>query len=411
VKAEIIATGTEILLGEIVDTNTSFLAGELARLGIDIHFTSSVGDNHDRFFTVLQHALQRSDVIITTGGLGPTQGDITRTVIADVFKEKIYIDDNLKQTLFGFFSKIGMEMPENNLKQATLIPSAKPLLNPLGTAPGWWVEKNRRIVVTLPGPPVELREMWYSQVAPRLQKLSGDVIISRILKTWGLSEGKVDELLTPFLSSANPTLAMYARQDGIVLRITAKSDEAGSAGEMISAMEAKIRELLGNHIWGTDEETIAGAVMQLLAEKGLTLAVCESITGGYLTSTLANNDKNPDSFRGGIVVNGNEAEIALGLDPALLSEGPNKKTAVAIASLARLKLDADIGIGLDGKNAPPHDTGTEDNIPTGEFYIAVDTGKTELNVVREFSWRPIQFARRATHQALFTLRDLLLAWK
>lgn len=409
-KAEIIATGTEILLGEIVDTNTSFLAGELARLGIDIHFTSSVGDNHDRFLSVLQQALQRSEVIITTGGLGPTQGDITRTVIADVFGEQIYIDDNLKQTLFGYFSKIGIEMPENNLKQATLIPSAEPLLNPLGTAPGWWINKNSRIVITLPGPPVELREMWQSQVAPRLQKRSGAVIISRILKTWGLSEGKVDELLTPFLSSANPTLAMYARHDGIVLRITAKSEEDGSAREMITAMEGKIRQLLGNHIWGTDEETIASAVMQLLAEKGLTMAVCESITGGFLTSTLADNNENSESFRGGIVFNNNEAEIALGLDPTLLSKGPNKSTAASIASLARLKLNADIGIGLDGINAPPLNTGAEESIPTGKFFIAVDTGNKERNVVREYSWRPIHFNRRATHQALFILRDLLLTW-
>ena len=284
-KAEIITTGTEILLGEIVDTNTSFLAGELALHGIDIHFTSSVGDNYDRLSDVLRKAWQRSDITITTGGLGPTQGDITRSVIAALMGEEPYVDDRLKQTLVEYFSRLGVEMPENNLKQATLIPSAEALLNPLGTAPGWWIEKNGRIIIALPGPPGELQPMWRSQVVPRLQKRSGAIIISRILKTWGLSEGKVDELVTPFLSSSNPTVAIYARQDGIILRITAKSAEEGSARQMIALMEANVRHVLGNHIWGEDEETIASVVVRLLSEKGLTLAVCESMTGGFLTYT------------------------------------------------------------------------------------------------------------------------------
>lgn len=281
-KAEIIATGTEILPGEILDTNTSFLASELALLGIDIHFTSSVGDNYDRFSDVLRQAWQRSDIIITTGGLGPTQGDITRNVIASFMGEEAYVDDSLMQNLIDYFSRLGMDMPENNLKQATLIHQAEALLNPLGTAPGWWVEKDRRIIIALPGPPRELQPMWCSQVAPRLRKRSSAIIVSRTIKTWGLSEGKVDELVTTFLSSANPTVAIYARQDGIILRITVKSAEEDSAREMISVMEANVRPVLANHIWRVGEETIASVVVRLLAEKCLTLAVCESITGGFL---------------------------------------------------------------------------------------------------------------------------------
>ena len=180
-KAEIIATGTEILLGEIVDTNTAFLASELALLGIDVHFTSSVGDNYDRLSGVLRQAWQRSDIIITTGGLGPTQGDITRNVIATVVEEEVYVDDKLKQILAKYFSRLGVEMPENNIKQATLIRSAEALLNPLGTAPGWWVEKNDRNIIALPGPPGELQPLWRSQVVPRLQKRSSAIIVSRIL--------------------------------------------------------------------------------------------------------------------------------------------------------------------------------------------------------------------------------------
>lgn len=403
-KAEIIATGTEILLGEIVDTNTAFLAGELALLGIDIHFTSSVGDNYDRLTGVLRQAWQRSDIIITTGGLGPTQGDITRNVIASLIGEEVYVDDRLKQNLIDFFSRLGVEMPENNIKQATLIRSAVALLNPLGTAPGWWVENDGKVIIALPGPPGELQPMWRSQVAPRLQKRSGAIIVSRILKTWGLSEGKVDELVTPFLSSANPTVAIYARQDGIILRITAKSALEDSAREMIAVMEASIRSVLGNHVWGVDEETMADVVMRLLTEKGLTLAVCESITGGFLAYTLTSAMGNSACFRGGIVINGNEAKIALGLEPELLTKGGSRVTA-AIASLARSKLNADIGIGLDG------DVTSVQGMPMGKVFIAVDRGHDERDLVQGYSWRPSQLVKRVTQQALFTLRNLLLSWE
>ncbi len=410
-KAEIIATGTEILLGEIVDINTSFLASELALLGIDIHFTSSVGDNYDRLTGVLCQAWQRSDIIITTGGLGPTQGDITRNVIASIMGEEAYVDDSLKQNLIDYFSRMGVEMPENNIKQATLIRSAEALLNSLGTAPGWWVEKDGRIIIALPGPPGELKPMWRSQVVPRLQKRSGSIIVSRVLKTWGLSEGKVDELLAPFLSSVNPTAAIYARQDGIVLRITAKSVGESSAREMIAVMEADIMHVLGNHIWGADEDTIASVVMRLLADNGLTLAIGESITGGFLTYTLASAAGNSPYFRGGIVVNGDKAKIALGLEPLLLIKGASQVTAAEIASLARVKLSADIAIGLDGDLSSIGSVTLAQGTIPGRVFIAIDTGRGERNVVQEYAWRPTQLVRRAPQQALFTLRNLLLSWK
>lgn len=408
--AEIIATGTEILLGEIVDTNTSFLASELALLGIDIHFTSSVGDNYERLSAVLRQAWQRSDIIITTGGLGPTQGDITRNVIAAVMGEEIYIDDRLKQNITGYFSRLGMEMPENNLKQAALIPSAVALLNSLGTAPGWWVEKKGHILIALPGPPGELQPMWRAQVIPRLQKRSGAIIVSRVLKTWGLSESRVDELVSPFLSSANPTVAIYARQDGIVLRITTKSAGEESAREMISRMEDNIRRVLGDHAWGVDEETMAGVVERLLADKELTLAVCESLTGGFLAYTLAGATGNSPHFKGGIIVNGNEAKTALGLEPVLLTKGASQATATAMASLARVTLKADIGIGLDGEMSSIDNTIPASGTP-GKVFIAIDMGHNGPSVVQDYSGRLSQLPRRATQQALFTLRNLLLSLK
>ena len=408
-KAEIIATGTEILLGEIVDANTSFLASELALLGVDIHFASSVGDNYDRFSEVLRQACQRSDIIITTGGLGPTQGDITRNVIASFMGEEAYVDDSLKQNLIDYFSRLGVEMTENNTKQATLIRSAESLLNPLGTAPGWWVERDGRIIIALPGPPGELQPMWHNQVAPRLRKRSGAIVVSRILKTWGLSEGKVDQLVTPFLSSANPTVAIYARQDGIILRITAKAVGEDSAREMIAVTEASIKSVLGNYIWGVDEETMAEVVVRILVEKGLTLAVCESITGGLLTYTLANAVENSPHFRGGIVVNDNEAKITLGLEPALLAKGTSRMTAKEMASLIRARLNADIGIGLDGDASSIGHVTSVEGITLGKVFIAIDMGRDERNLVQEYSWTPSRLIRRATQQTLFTLRNLLLS--
>src|SRR4030042_254577 len=223
-KAEIIATGTELLLGEVADTNTSFLAQQLASLGIDLYFTSSVGDNYERLLGAFKSAWQRSDIILTTGGLGPTQGDLTREAIAGLFDEKMEVDPALQSNLAKFFAERGIEMTSNNLKQAMLIPSARAIPNPRGTAPGWWAEKDGRIIIAMPGPPAEMQPMWQSEVAPVLQKRAGAIILSRTLKTFGLPESTVDELLAALLKSPNPTLASYAKQDGIHMSILAKAD-------------------------------------------------------------------------------------------------------------------------------------------------------------------------------------------
>jgi len=404
-KAEIIATGTEILLGEIVDTNTSFLAAELATLGIDIHFTSSVGDNFHRMSEALRQAMQRSDIIITTGGLGPTQGDITRNVIASVLGQTLYIDQNLKQDLIDYFSRMGVAMPENNLRQATLISAARAIPNPNGTAPGWWVENDNKIIISLPGPPREMQAMWQNHVRPHLQQKSGAITVSRILKTWGLSESRIDEILTPYLSSSNPTLAIYARQDGIILRITAKSENEAAANKIIETLEAEIRKLLGNHIWGTGEDAIAEVVLKLLAEHGLTLAVGEANTGGFLTGALAAG--NSPFFRGGLILQGQEAKQALGLEPGLAMQAAGKLTAAAMATLAMEKLNADAAIGLDIDTGHPGATETSPR----KVFIAINIGDGKHNSEYEYNWRPVQAVVRASLQALFMMRETLLSMK
>lgn len=393
-KAEIITSGSELLLGNITDTHTAYIAGQLAGLGIDLYYASIVGDNYERYLGLLRQAWQRSDLIITTGGLGPTQGDITRDVIAGLLGEKMTVDGTVKRRLTDFFARLGMEMPANNLKQAMTIPSATILPNPLGTAPGWWVEKERRIIVTLPGPPVELQAMWQNEVLPRLQKKSGATILSRTLKTWGLSEAKVDELMSPFLSASNPTLATYAKIDGINLRITAKADTKEVAGGLVAEREKAIRQLLDKYIWGTDNDTIESILGQLLSHKNMALSAAESFTGGLLSSSLANIPGSRHYFKGAMVIAPDTRHL-LNILASVSAE-----SAASMASAIRSKFGTDIGIAIDGDPAP------EGNIELGRAFVAIASG--DKATVKDYSWRPQQMVRRTVTQALFSLRKFLL---
>jgi nicotinamide-nucleotide amidase len=397
-KAEIISTGTEILLGEITDTNTSYLAGQLASLGIDLYFTSSVGDNMERMVGALKLAWQRSDLILTTGGLGPTQGDITREAIANLFQEKMELDSGLKATLEKFFKERGMEMTPNNLKQAMLIPSARMIPNPRGTAPGWWAEKEGHIIIAMPGPPGEMQPMWLNQIAPALQRRSGAIILSRTLKTYGLPESTMDEKLAKLLKSTNPTLASYAKSDGIHLRITAKAARIEDAKAMISSHEKAVREIVGEYVWGTDDETLENVIGQMLINKSLKLAVSEAFTGGSLIQILSRHPDSSRFFRGGFYTNSDEAKLALGL---VWGEGTVGNTAAAMASLVCQKMNAQIGIGIEGY------TETVDNIPMAKVYIAIAGPASGKPLVRDYSGRLTQIVGRIAYQALFELKKIL----
>jgi nicotinamide-nucleotide amidase len=402
-RAEIISIGTELLLGEIVDTNTPYLANQLSSLGIDLYFTSSVGDNAARLAGALKQAWQRSELIITTGGLGPTQDDITRDGIAGLLGEKLEVVLELKQNLIDFFARRGLEMPTSNIRQATIIPSAVAILNPQGTAPGWWVEKDSRIIVAMPGPPGEMQFMWQNEILPRLQKRTGAVILSRMVKTFGVSEAKVDELLADLTASSNPTLATYAKLDGIYLRIAAKADKLEVAQEMVSKHEAEVRAILGDIIWGVDDETHEGVVGQLLMTKGLSLAVAESFTGGFLTHTLASTPGSERYFKGGLIATSDEVKVALGLDPKMVTGKANAEVATAMAVLARRKLGASIGIGIEGESSPEAVSGM---VP-GTVFVAIDSEQTKQHQVQSYSGRLYQMRRRAAYYALFDLMKLL----
>jgi len=402
-RAEIISIGTELLLGEIVDTNTPFLANQLSSLGIDLYFTSGIGDNAERLAGVLKQARQRSELIITTGGLGPTQDDITRDAIAGLLGEKLEVNPELKQHIVDFFAHRGLEMPQSNIRQAMLIPSAMAIPNPQGTAPGWWVEKDGRIIVAMPGPPGEMQFMWQNEVFPRLQKRAGAIILSRMIKTFGLSEAKVDELVAHLMSSSNPTLATYAKLDGIYLRIAAKAAKPEEAKEMISRREAEVRAILGDAVWGVDDETQEGLVGQLLVAKGLSLAVAEYFTGGFLTYTLANAPGSQRYFKGGLIATSDETKITLGLDSQVLTGEVNAEVATAMAILARQKLDASIGIGIEGESPAESASG----MASGTVFIAIDSEQIEQHSVQSYSGRLYLMKRRAAYYALFDLMKLL----
>ena len=229
--AEILSIGTELLMGELVDTNSSYLASELAKLGIEVRWVTKVGDDPDRLFEAIERASKRSDVTLTSGGLGPTSDDLTRETIARVCGETMTVQDDLLEHLRGLFANRGFPMPETNVKQATLIPSAEAISNPMGTAPGWWVEREGSVIVAMPGPPREIQRMWANEVAPRLKaRNTGIAIATRNLKTFGISEGGLDEMLAPLFQSENPLLGIYSKQDGIHLRAiaTASTDEAAA---------------------------------------------------------------------------------------------------------------------------------------------------------------------------------------
>jgi len=381
-KAELITSGTELLLGEVADVNTSFIASQLAALGIDLYYCSTVGDNFERFSAVLRQALGRSDLIIITGGLGPTQGDITREVVAAQLGETMAIDSALRRELTAFFKGRGIEMPENNLKQATLIPSAVALHNVAGTAPGWWVEKDGRVIVILPGPPGEMQAMWQNAVLPRLKAMSGAIILSRTLKTWGLSEARVDLLVAPFLKSANPTLALYAKADGINLRITAKAATRPEAVAVLSRREKDIRKILDKYIWGADADTLEGIIGGLLRQKKLAIAVAETFTGGLLACSLCILKTR---FKGGLV---------------LPSKAATGASALAIAQQARRQFKADIGVAIIG-------SGTARGKPGRNAFIAVVSAKKHATVATGYPGNPQLLARRTINHALIFLRDFI----
>jgi nicotinamide-nucleotide amidase len=403
VKAEIIPVGTEILLGNITDTNSSFLANQLPLLGIDLYFISTVGDNQKRLVDTLKRAWKRADLIITTGGLGPTQDDITREAIGELVGEELKVDEKLWQELQDLFSRYPGKIPQSNMKQATIIPSAQIIPNRMGTAPGWWVEKDDHIIMALPGPPDEMKLMWQEGILPELQqRVTGEVIVSKTIKTFGLAESKVDELVAPLSKLPNPTLASYINPDGVYLRITAKAKDKAEAQRLISESEEKIRNILSSHIWGVDDDTLDSVIGESLRAKNLSLATMESCTEGLLCSTIASGRESYTYFKGGLLACCDEAKVACGVDTSIMEQygGESTRVAKAMAKTARRNLKADIGMGVGGNVNPDKNS--------GEAFIGLSSDKFEQTFTHTLFGNRSRIKQRAVYAALFDLRRTLL---
>jgi len=346
-EAEIISIGTELLMGELVDTDAKYLAEQLRLLGIELGRITTIGDDREQLTQAFQRALERSRLIITSGGLGPTEDDLTRECLAAALGEEPAVDAELEKQLRAFFSRYGREMPASNIKQAMLIPSAEALPNPRGTAPGWWVEKGENRVAALPGPPEELQQMWQNEVKPRLlARFPGRAILTRTIKTFGLPEARVAEMVAPFFDATNPSLGIYAKSDGIHLRLIARGENAES---VLQTAEKQLEEILTHHMWGRDGDSLEEIICGLLKDSSLTLATMEDGSRGLLSGAISSAG-NFDLYRGGFAVYSDEAKAAWGVSPGLIQQygAISGEVAQAMAVAAREQFSADFGLSTTG---------------------------------------------------------------
>lgn len=288
VNAEVISIGTELLLGEIVDHNSAHIARQLRTIGLDLHYMTTVGDNLERIVHVLRAALDRADVVITTGGLGPTVDDVTREGVARATNRPLILDPELLRQIEAFFARLGRPMKENTRRQAYIPQGATPIPNPVGTAPAFIVEDSRGVIIALPGVPREMEYLLEHAVLPYLRQHLGHtaVIKSKVLRTVGVGESEVDTLIADLMTSANPTVGLAAHPGQTDVRITAKAPTEAEADRLIATMEARVRERLGDVIYGEGEETVEEVVARLLRERGWTLAIAQQGPDSDVVSRL-----------------------------------------------------------------------------------------------------------------------------
>lgn len=405
-RAEILSIGTELLLGQITDTNASYLAQQLGILGIDLFFVSQVGDNLDRLAETLRRARDRSDLVIMTGGLGPTEDDLSREAIAAVLDETPEVDPQLETELRAFFAGRGIEMPARNVKQAWVLPSVTPLPNPVGTAPGWWAERDGKIVVAMPGVPHEMMRMWEHEVVPRLRPRTGAVLFTRILRVAGMGESTVEERLSDLIHSSNPTVATYAKRDAVDVRISAKAASAAEAEQLVATVEARARDILGAHVFGVNRETPQSVVLATLVERRLTLATMESCTGGLLANLLTDVPGSSAAFRGGLVSYATDLKVRWGVPEETVARNGviSAETALAMAEGVRSYLNTDVGIGITGVAGPDEQEGK----PVGTVHIAVASGGRSSATRQSFRGARSEIKWRAAITALNLLRLHLL---
>ncbi len=383
-RCEVIAVGTELLLGQIVDTNSSWIGEQLALAGIDSHFQTKVGDNLARIVSSIRLSLERSDAVIMCGGLGPTQDDITREAIAEVMGVGLVRHDEIADRIRAMFAARGRAMPDNNLRQADVPEGATVIPQMPGTAPGLICPVGDKVVYAVPGVPHEMREMLTGTIIPDLQQRAGlpAVIRSRVLRTWGQSESGLAEMLAGRIDAldelGNPTLAFQASGiEGLKVRITAKAGSAKDAEAILADEEARVRAIIGDVIFGVDEQTIEAVVIDMLRERGLSLGLAESLTGGLMGSRFTSVPGASDVFRGSIVSYASDVKFSLLGVP----EGPvvTELAARAMAEGARQVLGADVALATTGVVGPAEQEGQ----PVGTVFLGLAmNGVSEAQRVR-----------------------------
>ena len=411
-KAEIISVGTELLIGQIVNTDTQIISDMVSPLGIDMFFHTSVGDNSERVRSVFRQALGRSDLIFTTGGLGPTMDDLTKETISAELGLPMVLDENELTHLESMFTRRGGIMPQNNRKQAVFPQGSIVIPNPNGTAPGVIVEQNEKIIVILPGPPRELRPMMEETVLPYLQEKMGDqqaVIKSRVLRLCGLGESAAEEAIEDLIrSQSNPTIAPLAGSE-VTFRITAKAQTAEAANRLIAELEDQVRARIGKHVYGCDEDTLESVIGNLLLESGLTVSVAESCTGGLIAARITNIAGSSRYFDRGYVCYSNQAKVdLLGVPKNIIEKfgAVSEETAGFMANGARAASGTAVAISVTGVAGP--DGGSKEK-PVGYVCFGLATPDGLTTAVQQYSGQRASIRARAAQHALRMLWEYLIS--
>lgn len=410
--AELICVGTELLLGNIVNTNAAFLAEKCAGLGLSCYYQSVVGDNEERLTEVLKTAMSRSDIIILSGGLGATEDDLTKEVVAKVCGKKLVLHEPSKQAIKQYFEKKGAEPTENNWKQAMVPEGCVVLSNDNGTAPGIVMESGKNKLILLPGPPGELCPMFEEKVCSYLESLTDRVICSQTVKVCGIGESRVETMLKDLIDAqTNPTIATYAKTGEVHIRVTAGAEDKKSAQKLIKPVVKELKQRFDNAVYTTDDGvTLEKAVVDLLQANDLTVTCAESCTGGMLSARLVNIPGVSDYFKLGVVTYSNKAKRRmLGVKKATLQKygAVSVETAEEMAKGAANQMKADVAVAITGIAGP--DGGTKEK-PVGTVCIACSVkGKT---VVRKycFSGNRTKIRESSVAEALVLMRSCILEY-
>ena len=409
-RAEIISVGTEILLGDIVNTNTQFLAKELAYIGIEVYRQEVIGDNEDRLLGILEEALKRSDMVITTGGLGPTKDDLTKETACKFFNMDLELHEESLKALEEYFSRMGRKIVESNYKQVYFPKEAIVLPNPNGTAPGAILEKNNKYIVILPGPPKEMKPMYLNYVKPYLIKKGDGIIESKVIRVLGIGESMAAEKLKKFIENGvNPTVAPYAKEEDVIFRITAKAESEEEALNLIEPVKNQVKEILGEDVYGEGEDTtIEKVVGDLLIKNNLKISTAESCTGGMIASRLVSISGISDVFLEGAVTYANEAKVrTLNVKEETLKKygAVSEETAREMAEGMAKRTGSDIAVVTTGIAGPGG--GTKEK-PVGLVYIGLYY-KGEVYVYKNvFNGNRQKVRTKATVTALDMVRRKIL---